>query len=91
MDMPKKEIQKSMIWMDGKIIPLSEAAIPMLTHSFHYGTAAFEGQRFYMTDKGRAIFRLKEHTERFFHSIETLGMKIPFSKDEIMKMVDEKL
>ena len=29
------------------------------------------------------IYKLKEHTDRLFRSAETLGMKIPFTKEEI--------
>jgi len=43
----------------------------------------FEGVRAYETDKGAAIFRLQEHTDRLFRSAHILGMKIPFSKEEI--------
>jgi branched-chain amino acid aminotransferase len=34
----------------------------------------FEGVRAYKTDKGAAIFRLKEHTDRLFRSAHILGM-----------------
>jgi branched-chain amino acid aminotransferase len=49
----------------------------------HYGLGVFEGVRAYHTDKGAAIFRLQEHTDRLFRSAKIMGMKIPFSKDEI--------
>ena len=39
----------------------------------------FEGERIY----GGTIYKLKEHTARLFKSAETLGMKIPFTQDEI--------
>jgi branched-chain amino acid aminotransferase len=43
----------------------------------------FEGVRAYETDKGPAIFRLKEHTDRLFNSAKIMNMDIPFSKEEI--------
>jgi branched-chain amino acid aminotransferase len=43
----------------------------------------FEGVRAYKTDKGTAIFRLQEHTDRLFNSAHILQMKMPFSKQEI--------
>ena len=73
------------IWMDGKLVKWSEAKIHVLTHTLHYGAGVFEGERFYETDKGPAVFRLKEHTERLFRSAESFEMKIPFSKEEINK------
>ena len=77
------------IWMDGKKVPWADAKIHVLTHSLHYGSAVFEGIRFYETDNGPAIFRLKEHTSRFFFSAETINMRIPFSEDEISASIIE--
>ncbi|MDC3262596.1 branched-chain amino acid transaminase, partial [Candidatus Pseudothioglobus singularis] len=48
------------------------------THTLHYGMGAFEGVRAYETDKGPAIFKLEEHTERLFNSTRILGMEIPY-------------
>ena len=48
------------IWMDGVEVPWREANIHILTHSLHYGVAAFEGMRAYETRNGTAIFRLKD-------------------------------
>jgi branched-chain amino acid aminotransferase len=67
------------LWYDGKLIPWKDAKTHVLTHGLHYGSSVFEGERIY---NGR-IYKLKEHTERFFFSAETLGMKIPFTQDEI--------
>ena len=71
------------IWMDGVEVPWREANIHILTHSLHYGVAAFEGMRAYETKNGTAIFRLKEHIDRLFKTAHILGMKIPFSPKEI--------
>jgi branched-chain amino acid aminotransferase len=43
----------------------------------------FEGVRAYKTDKGTAIFRLQDHTDRLFRSAHILGMKLPFDKKTI--------
>lgn len=74
-----------LIWYDGKMVPWRDATTHVLTHTLHYGMGAFEGERAYKTDKGTAIFRLQDHTDRLFRSAHILGMKIPFSKDEINK------
>jgi branched-chain amino acid aminotransferase len=44
----------------------------------------FEGVRCYATDKGPAIFRLRDHTDRLFRSARIFGMKIPFTADELI-------
>ncbi len=71
------------IWFDGEMVPWREANVHVLTHTLHYGMGVFEGVRAYETDKGPAIFRLKEHTDRLFNSAKIMNMEIPFSKEEI--------
>jgi len=71
------------IWYDGTMVPWREATTHVLTHSLHYGMGVFEGLRAYETDKGPAIFRLLEHTERLFGSAHILGMKMPYDRDTI--------
>ncbi len=71
------------IWMDGAMVEWRDAKIHVLTHTLHYGCGAFEGVRAYKTDKGPAIFRLQEHTERLFNSAKILRMAIPFTQAQL--------
>jgi branched-chain amino acid aminotransferase len=71
------------IWYDGELVPWRNATTHVLTHTLHYGMGVFEGVRAYNTPQGTAIFRLQAHTDRLFDSAHIMGMKIPFSKDEI--------
>jgi branched-chain amino acid aminotransferase len=73
------------IWYDGKLVDWRNATTHVLTHTLHYGMGVFEGVRAYKTDKGAAIFRLQDHTDRLFNSAHILQMKMPFSKQEIME------
>ena len=77
------------IWYDGKLVPWREANTHVLTHSLHYGLAAFEGLRAYNTVKGTAIFRLGEHIERMFNSAHIYMMKIPYDRETIMEACKE--
>lgn len=72
-----------LIWFDKKMTPWREAQTHVLTHTLHYGLGVFEGVRAYEAEKGTAIFRLKEHTNRLFNSAHIVSMAMPFSKDEI--------
>ena len=56
------------IWMDGTFVPWDEANVHILTHTLHYGNGVFEGTRAYQTEKGLAIFKLREHTTRLLNS-----------------------
>ena len=67
------------IWFNGKTVDWKDANIHILNHGLHYASCVFEGERVY---DGR-IFKLEEHTERFFYSAERMGFKIPYSKDQI--------
>jgi len=72
------------IWMDGELLGWDEANVHVLTHTLHYGLGAFEGIRCYATDGGgSAVFRLAEHTKRFFESARILQIDIPYSEAEI--------
>ena len=72
-----------LIWFDGEMIPWREANVHVLTHSLHYGMGVFEGVRAYNTPDGTAIFRLDAHTDRLFDSAHIMGMKIPFTKEQL--------
>jgi len=67
------------LWFDGKLVPWKDAKTHVLTHGLHYASSVFEGERMYA---GR-IYKLKEHTHRLFESARILGIKIPYTEDEI--------
>ena len=72
-----------MIWMDGAFVPWRDANVHVLTHTLHYGMGVFEGIRAYNTQQGPAIFRLQDHTRRFFDSAKILNMTLPYSRQTI--------
>ncbi len=71
------------IWMDGRLVDWADAKVHVLTHGLHYGYSIFEGIRSHDTPKGPAIFRLKEHIERFSNSAKVYRMKLPYSAAEV--------
>ena len=71
------------IWFDGELVPWREANVHVLTHTLHYGVGVFEGMRAYETPRGVAIFRLHDHTRRMERSAHILGMRMPYTFDEI--------
>src|SRR3990167_7179271 len=71
------------IWQDGKLVPWREATTHVLTHSLHYGMSVFECVRAYKTERGTAIFRLEDHTDRLFNSAHIFQMTMPFDKAAI--------
>lgn len=72
------------IWFDGRLVPWDEAQVHVLTHTLHYGLGVFEGIRCYEGQGGRsAIFRLDDHIDRLFGSAHILGIRIPFTRQQI--------
>jgi branched-chain amino acid aminotransferase len=71
------------IWMDGSFIDWADAKVHILTHSLHYGLAAFEGLRCYKGKSGSAIFKLHEHVDRLFESAHIGMMTIPYEKKQV--------
>lgn len=79
-------MQSKFIWMDGELVPFEKATIHFLTPALHYGAAVFEGIRAYDTDKGPAIFRLREHAERLIKSAEVFGFRnLKFTVQDVIE------
>ena len=76
-----------LIWYDGKLVPWRDATTHVLTYTLHYGVGVFEGVRAYMTPLGTAVFRLEDHTRRLFNSAKILGMKIPFTPEQVNEAI----
>ena len=75
------------IWMDGSFVDWADANVHILTHSLHYGLAAFEGIRCYKGKSGSAIFKLHEHVDRLFESAHIGMMTIPYEKKQVTEAI----
>lgn len=71
------------IWKNGEIIPWKDATVHVSAHGLHYGSGVFEGIRCYETANGAALFRVREHYERFHESAKVYGFEIPYSVAEL--------
>ena len=67
------------IWYNNELVNWEDVKLHVLSHGLHYGSFVFEGLRVYDEE----IFKLKEHTERFFYSAKRMDIKIPYSQEEI--------
>jgi branched-chain amino acid aminotransferase len=79
------------IWMNGEFVEWKDAKVHILTHTLHYGNGVFEGTRAYMTDKGLAIFKLKEHTKRLLNSAKIVKLNVDYNVEELEKVQIELL
>ncbi|HEX9987323.1 MAG TPA: branched-chain amino acid transaminase [Chloroflexia bacterium] len=80
-------------YFEGKIVPLSEAKIGILTHAFSYGTGCFEGIRAYWNEEHGQLygFRVLEHYERMHESTRVLMMAMRHSPSELEELTNELL
>jgi len=69
------------IWYNGNLVDWQDVKVHVLSHGLHYASCVFEGERVYDGE----IFKLEEHTSRFFYSAERMGFEIPFSEEEVNK------
>jgi len=74
-------------WHQGKFYNWSEAHVHPMVHALHYGSSVFEGIRAYQTAQGPAIFRLKEHLDRFLYSAAVAKMDVPYTKEDIVRAI----
>jgi branched-chain amino acid aminotransferase len=75
------------VYIDGKFYPKSEAKISVYDHGLLYGDGIFEGIRAY---KG-VVFKLKEHIDRLYRSAHSIMIRIPMTKNDVIKAVLETL
>ena len=74
-------------WHQGKFYNWSDAHVHPMVHALHYGSSVFEGIRAYSTAKGTAIFRLKEHLDRFLYSAAVAKMDVPYTREDIIRAI----
>ena len=82
--------ENAKVWLNGRLLPESEAVLSFLTPGLHYGIAAFEGIRCYAGPSGPAIFRLQEHIDRLLGSAHILGLRdLPWTALDISNAIKE--
>ena len=80
------------IWLDGQLIDWDAANVHVMTHSLHYGLAAFEGIRAYQrADGGTYVFRLHEHIDRLFDSCKMCLLKPEYTREQVIRVCGELL
>ena len=78
----------SLAFFEGKVVPLEEAKIGVVTHAFNYGTGVFEGIRgnWNADQEQMYLFRVREHYERLLRSCAMLNIKLPHSLDDFERI-----
>ncbi len=71
---------RPLIWVNGKLVPKSQAMVSVYDHGLLYGDGVFEGIRVY---NGK-IFKCKQHMDRIYECAEKIYLTIPVSPDELV-------
>ena len=75
----------SIVYFDGRYMPMRDAHVGILTHALHYGTGVFEGIRAHWDEARQELFLLRanEHYERWKQNCGILRIDIPFTPEEL--------
>lgn len=73
----------SLVYLDGELVPVSEARVSVYDHAFLYGDGVFETVR---VVEGRA-FRLPEHLDRLERSAAAISLALPEPRERIAEAI----
>ena len=77
-------LETSMIYLNGKFLPIEQASVPVLDRGFIFGDGIYEVIPVY----SRKPFRLNEHLFRLQHSLDGIRLKNPHSEKQWRSLVE---
>lgn len=75
------------VWINGEVVPWSQATVHVMSHSFSRGSAMFDVFGIHPGPDGPAAFRMDKHLDRLFRSAELLGYEMACTKNDIARAV----
>jgi branched-chain amino acid aminotransferase len=79
----KGATMQQLVWLNGKLVPPSEAKVSVFDHGLLYGDGVFEGIRSY----GGKVFRLEVHVRRLFDSARGIRLAMPMTQEEMGRAI----
>jgi branched-chain amino acid aminotransferase len=74
------------VWVDGRIVPLADAGVSVLSHAVQRGAAVFDvGAMRPRTVGSPLLFRPREHIARFLRSASLVGLSLSWDAEALMK------
>ncbi len=79
----------SYAYFQGRIVPIEEAKVSVMTHALNYGTGAFGGMRAYWNDDEQQLFLFRplEHFKRVLNSAKILMMDLPHTPESMLAIL----
>jgi len=78
-------LNQRVVYLNGSIIPESEAVLPFRDRGVKYGDAVFDTTRTF----GHRIFKLREHLERLYRSLRYVRIDPGLSLDEMAAITED--
>jgi branched-chain amino acid aminotransferase len=75
------------VWINGELVPASQAKVSIFDRGFQYGDAAFDAMRTY----NHRPFRMDDYFDRFFGSLKSLGIDPGVTREELRSIVEKVL
>jgi branched-chain amino acid aminotransferase len=75
------------VYIDGELYEKEHAKVSVFDHGLLYGDGVFEGIRVY---NGK-IFKCEKHIDRLYESAHAIGIRIPMSKVEMGRAIEDTL
>ena len=72
-------------YFNGRVLPLSEVAVPVYDAGFLQGTTVAEQLRTF----GGRLFQLNEHLDRLWRSLEIVGVQPAISQEELLAAAEQ--
>jgi branched-chain amino acid aminotransferase len=81
-------MENQFAFFDGKIVPIAEAKVSVMSHALNYGTGVFGGLRGYWNaeEEQLFVFRPLDHYERFLQSAALLRIHLPYTSAQLSEI-----
>jgi branched-chain amino acid aminotransferase len=73
----------TIVFCDGKFIPVGEMQIDPFTQTLHYGNGVFDGMRSFDTPEGLQIFKAVAHYKRFAQAAKGIRLSLDYSAEQL--------
>lgn len=78
-----------LLWLDGSLVASETATLPIMAHAPQRGSLVFDVGSFHPTDRGSALFRVREHVARFLRSARIVGLEVEHDEAALVRAAVE--
>ena len=75
------------VWINGQLVPASQATVSVYDHGLLYGDGVFEGIRAY----GGRVLKMRSHLLRLLDSARAIALSVPYSVEQLESAIRQSL